>query len=199
MRAAGGGVRQRARFLVAEQMREIGVARSASCSNRKGAIPRRSGRGRHFLAALDPEAVMLVRRPTTCPRPRSVCRRGQRAAAMVGEGRWPLRHRARAPETGYGYIRRGRRRRRRGLYQVAASLKSPDRATAEGFCRRRLRLETAACYVPAPPLPGPNEPLRPEIAERPKRQVRLGYPRPRFLRCTKLVRGLPVRQIGLAS
>jgi mannose-1-phosphate guanylyltransferase/mannose-6-phosphate isomerase len=125
------------RFLVAEQMREIGV-------NPLGILLEPAGRNTapavaaaaHYLAALDPQAVMLVLPADHVIEDRAAFATVvARAALMVEEGALatfgivPT-----GPETGYGYIHRGA-----GVagsdqcYRVDRFVEKPDRATAEAF------------------------------------------------------------------
>jgi mannose-1-phosphate guanylyltransferase/mannose-6-phosphate isomerase len=175
------------RFLVAEQMREIGVAPL-------GILLEPSGRNTapavaaaaHFLAAIDPDAVMLV-----LPADHVILDGAAfaaavgRAAAMVEEGALatfgivPT-----GPETGYGYIRRGSAvDGADGCYLVDRFVEKPDRATAEQFLRdggydwnSGMFLFRAERYL------AELARLRPEIAAATDQAVRLGYRDLDFLR-----------------
>src|SRR4051812_48086084 len=125
------------RFLVAEQLREIGVAPL-------GILLEPAGRNTapavaaaaYFLAKIDPQAVMLV-----LPADHVIndgpafARAVQQAALMVGDGALatfgivPT-----GPETGYGYIHRGAKAGADG-FKVDRFVEKPDRATAEGFLK----------------------------------------------------------------
>jgi len=124
------------RFLVAEQMREIGV-------NPLGILLEPAGRNTapavaaaaHYLKANDPEAVMLVLpadhviqdvdafyaailRATT----------QVEGGALATFGIVPT-----APETGYGYIQSGEALPAEGCFKVAKFVEKPNRETAQGF------------------------------------------------------------------
>ena len=127
------------RFLVAEQMREIGVAPL-------GILLEPAGRNTapavaaaaHFLAAIDPDAVMLVLPADhVIEQPDAFAAAVRRAALMVEEGALatfgivPT-----GPETGYGYIHRGVAvDGSDGCYQVDRFVEKPDRATAVELLR----------------------------------------------------------------
>ena len=170
------------RFLVAEQMREIGVAPL-------GILLEPAGRNTapavaaaaHFLAAIDPEAVMLVLPADhVIEQPRRLRRRRQaRRADGRARARWPPSASCRpGPETGYGYIHRGAAvDGSDGCFQVDRFVEKPDRATAAGLpARRRLLLEQRHVPVPRRALPEPNwTRFTPEIAAAAEAAVRLGY------------------------
>jgi mannose-1-phosphate guanylyltransferase/mannose-6-phosphate isomerase len=125
------------RFLVAEQMREIGVSPL-------GILLEPAGRNTapavaaaaNYLQAIDPEAVMLV-----LPADHVI---EDRDAFQAAVGRaWPLVARGalatfgivpKSPETGYGYIRRGEPLPTvDDCYKVERFVEKPDHATAEAF------------------------------------------------------------------
>ena len=175
------------RFLVAEQMREIGIAP-------RGILLEPSGRNTapavaaaaHFLAAIDPQAVMLVL-PAD-----HVILDGAAFAAAVGRAAAMVEQGALAtfgivpqgPETGYGYIRRGSAvDGADGCFQVDRFVEKPDRATAESFLRdggydwnSGMFLFRAERYL------AELGRLRPEIAAATEQAVRLGYRDLDFLR-----------------
>ncbi|HEU4374821.1 MAG TPA: mannose-1-phosphate guanylyltransferase/mannose-6-phosphate isomerase [Telluria sp.] len=175
------------RFLVAEQMREIGVAPL-------GILLEPGGRNTapavaaaaHFLAAIDPDAVMLV-----LPADHVILDGAAfaaavgRAAAMVEEGALATFGIVpQGPETGYGYIRRGSAvDGADGCYLVERFVEKPDRATAEQFLRdggydwnSGMFLFRAERYL------AELARLRPEIAAATDQAVRLGYRDLDFLR-----------------
>lgn len=175
------------RFLVAEQMREIGVAPL-------GILLEPSGRNTapavaaaaHFLAAIDPQAVMLV-----LPADHVILDRAAfaaavaRAVSMVEEGALATFGIVpQGPETGYGYIHRGSAvEGADGCYQVDRFVEKPDRATAEQFLRdggydwnSGMFLFRAERYL------AELARLRPEIAAATDQAVRLGYRDLDFLR-----------------
>jgi mannose-1-phosphate guanylyltransferase/mannose-6-phosphate isomerase len=124
------------RFLVAEQMREIGI-------NPLGILLEPVGRNTapavaaaaHYLKALDPQAVMLVLPADHVIEDvdafyAAVLRAASRAegGALATFGIVPT-----APETGYGYIQSGAALADEGCFEVARFVEKPDRATAQGF------------------------------------------------------------------
>ncbi|MDQ2820615.1 MAG: mannose-1-phosphate guanylyltransferase/mannose-6-phosphate isomerase [Pseudomonadota bacterium] len=125
------------RFMVAEQMREInvtplGILLEPVGRNTAPAVAAAAA----FLAAKDPDAVMLVL-PAD-----HVIKNGDafaeaitRAAALVGDGALATFGIVpQGPETGYGYIRRGTAvAGSADAYQVERFVEKPDRATAESF------------------------------------------------------------------
>jgi mannose-1-phosphate guanylyltransferase/mannose-6-phosphate isomerase len=123
------------RFLVAEQMREIGV-------NPLGILLEPVGRNTapavaaaaHFLKGVDPDALMLV-----LPADHVITRREAfaatvaEAAKQAGEGALATFGIVpQAPETGYGYIKRGAAA-GGNAWQVERFVEKPDRATAQDF------------------------------------------------------------------
>jgi mannose-1-phosphate guanylyltransferase/mannose-6-phosphate isomerase len=124
------------RFLVAEQMREIGVAPlgillESAGRNTAPAVAAAA----HYLLALDPEALMLVLPAdhviTDVAAFHDAVARAARMSeqgALVTFGIVPT-----GPETGYGYIRGGAAAAAEGCYEVARFVEKPDRATAQGF------------------------------------------------------------------
>jgi len=125
------------RFMVAEQLRAagitpLGILLEPAGRNTAPAVAAAA----HYLKAIDPEAVMLV-----LPADHVIENTGAfkeavaRAAGLVaGGGLATFGIVPQAPETGYGYIRRGA-----ALpgcddcYQVERFVEKPDLATAEGF------------------------------------------------------------------
>ncbi|WP_374582205.1 mannose-1-phosphate guanylyltransferase/mannose-6-phosphate isomerase [Pseudoduganella sp.] len=124
------------RFLVAEQMREIGI-------NPLGIVLEPVGRNTapavaaaaHFLKAIDPQAVMLVLPADHVIQDVDAFYAAiQRAATQVESGALatfgivPT-----APETGYGYIQSGEKLAVDGCFKVARFVEKPNRETAQGF------------------------------------------------------------------
>ncbi len=124
------------RFLVAEQMRAIGVAPL-------GILLEPAGRNTapavataaHYLLAIDPEAVMLVLPADHVINDVDAFYAAiGHASAMVGEGALatfgivPT-----GPETGYGYIQSGAVAGAAQCFKVDRFVEKPDRATAQGF------------------------------------------------------------------
>ncbi len=125
------------RFLVAEQMREIGVTPL-------GILLEPAGRNTapavaaaaHYLLAIDPDAVMLVLPADhVIEKTAAFAEAVAQAAALVEQGALATFGIVpQAPETGYGYIRRGAPAGTAGhCYQVAQFVEKPDRDTAQGF------------------------------------------------------------------
>lgn len=168
------------RFLVAEQMREIGVAPLGILLEPVGRNTAPAvAAAAHFLAAIDPDAVMLVLPADHVIEDGAAFAAAvARAAAMVEEGALatfgivPT-----GPETGYGYIRRGAALDGAdGCYQVARFVEKPDRATAQEFLRdggydwnSGMFLFRAERYL------AELARLRPDIAAASEAAVRLGY------------------------
>ncbi|WP_342118544.1 mannose-1-phosphate guanylyltransferase/mannose-6-phosphate isomerase [Pseudoduganella sp. OTU4001] len=124
------------RFLVAEQMREIGI-------NPLGIVLEPVGRNTapavaaaaHYLKAIDPQAVMLVLPADHVIKDVDAFYAAiQRAATQVEGGALatfgivPT-----APETGYGYIQSGEKLAVEGCFKVARFVEKPNRDTAQGF------------------------------------------------------------------
>ena len=168
------------RFLVAEQLREIGVAPL-------GILLEPSGRNTapavaaaaHFLAAIDPGAIMLVLPADhVIERPEVFAAAVRRAALMAEEGALatfgivPT-----GPETGYGYIRRGAAvDGSDGCYRVDRFVEKPDRATAQDFLRDGGYYWNSGMFLfRAERFLAELTRLRPEIAVATEAAVRLGY------------------------
>jgi mannose-1-phosphate guanylyltransferase/mannose-6-phosphate isomerase len=168
------------RFLVAEQMREIGVPPLGILLEPEGRNTAPAvAAAAHFLAAIDPEAVMLV-----LPADHVILKREafaeavKRAAAMVEEGALATFGIVpQGPETGYGYIRRGAPvDGADGCYQVARFVEKPDRATAEGFLRDGGYDWNSGMFIfRAERYLAELARLCPQIAEASEAAVRLGY------------------------
>jgi mannose-1-phosphate guanylyltransferase/mannose-6-phosphate isomerase len=125
------------RFLVAEQMREIGVTPLGILLEPVGRNTAPAvAAAAHYLKAIDPDAVMLVLPADHVIDNVDAFREavGQ-AAAMVSTGCLATFGIVpQAPETGYGYIRRGEPA--KGAehgYQVAQFVEKPDRDKAQRF------------------------------------------------------------------
>jgi mannose-1-phosphate guanylyltransferase/mannose-6-phosphate isomerase len=125
------------RFLVAEQLREIGIKPLGIMLEHVGRNTAPAvAAAAHFLRNIDPDAVMLVLPADHVINDNAAFAAAvSKAAALVEGGALatfgivPL-----APETGYGYIRAGAAT--PGLdggYQVARFVEKPDRETAQTF------------------------------------------------------------------
>jgi mannose-1-phosphate guanylyltransferase/mannose-6-phosphate isomerase len=136
---AAGRVRQRAPLPGgrAAARRRHHAARHPARAGRPQHGPGR-GRGRALPArAIDPEAVMLVLPADHVIEKNEAFRKeaGTRGQAGRRAVRWPPSASCRsAPETGYGYIRRGEPLPGcDGCYKIERFVEKPDRNTAEGF------------------------------------------------------------------
>jgi mannose-1-phosphate guanylyltransferase/mannose-6-phosphate isomerase len=125
------------RFLVAEQLRQIdikplGILLEHVGRNTAPAVAAAA----NYLAALDPEAVMLVLPADhVIDNPAAFEAAVGAAAQLVADGALATFGIVpQGPETGYGYIRRGAPvAGNAGGYQVARFVEKPDRDTAQGF------------------------------------------------------------------
>ena len=168
------------RFLVAEQMREIGVAPL-------GILLEPAGRNTapavaaaaHYLAAIDPRAVMLVLPADHVIDDRAAFASAvARAALMMEEGALATFGIVpQGPETGYGYIHRGAQVQGSDqCYLVDRFVEKPDRATAAAFLadggyywNSGMFLFRAERYL------SELAQFKPEIAAASEAAVRLGY------------------------
>jgi len=124
------------RFLVAEQLREIGVTPLGILLEPVGRNTAPAvAAAAHYLAAVDPQAVMLVLPADHVIKDVDAFYAAvQRAAAQVEGGALatfgivPT-----APETGYGYIQSGAALRDEGCFKVEKFVEKPNRETAQGF------------------------------------------------------------------
>ncbi len=124
------------RFLVAEQLREIGqkplgILLESAGRNTAPAVAAAA----HYLLAIDPDALMLVLPAdhviNDLPAFHLAIERAAHLAAegaLVTFGVVPT-----GPETGYGYIRRGDALGQSESYKVERFVEKPDQATAAGF------------------------------------------------------------------
>jgi mannose-1-phosphate guanylyltransferase/mannose-6-phosphate isomerase len=125
------------RFLVAEQLREAGITPHSILLEPVGrnTAPAVTAAARH-LVAHDPDAIMLVLPADHVIEKNEAFRVAvERAARLVEQGALAtfgvVPH---APETGYGYIRRGEPLPGcDDCYKVDRFVEKPDRNTAEGF------------------------------------------------------------------
>jgi mannose-1-phosphate guanylyltransferase/mannose-6-phosphate isomerase len=125
------------RFMVAEQMREIGVTPLGILLEPVGRNTAPAvAAAAHYLQAIDPEAVMLVLPADHVIKDNDAFKDAVlRAQTMVGHGALATFGIVpQAPETGYGYIRRGAQANGApDCYKVERFVEKPDRATAEAF------------------------------------------------------------------
>ncbi|MGZ8315545.1 MAG: mannose-1-phosphate guanylyltransferase/mannose-6-phosphate isomerase [Telluria sp.] len=168
------------RFLVAEQMREIGITPL-------GILLEPAGRNTapavaaaaHYLMAIDPHAVMLVLPADHVIKDtKAFAAAVERAAVTVGDGALatfgivPT-----GPETGYGYIRRGAASASASdCYKVERFVEKPEREIAEGFVRDGNYYWNSGMFLfRADRYLGELQHFRPEIATATEAAVRLGY------------------------
>jgi mannose-1-phosphate guanylyltransferase/mannose-6-phosphate isomerase len=125
------------RFMVAEQLREIGVTPLGILLEPVGRNTAPAvAAAANYLKAIDPEAVMLVLPADHVINDNDAFKDAVlRAATMVGHGALATFGIVpQAPETGYGYIRRGSPvTAADDCYKVERFVEKPDRATAEAF------------------------------------------------------------------
>jgi len=125
------------RFMVAEQLRQIDVTPTAIILEAEGRNTAPAvGVAAVFLKAIDPDAVMLVLPADHVIADKAgfeqavaLATQSAIAGSLVTFGIVPT-----APETGYGYIRRGAANDQSGgAYKVDRFVEKPDQATAQGF------------------------------------------------------------------
>ncbi|MGB9991157.1 mannose-1-phosphate guanylyltransferase/mannose-6-phosphate isomerase [Pseudoduganella rhizocola] len=124
------------RFLVAEQMREIGVKPLAILLEPVGRNTAPAvAAAAHFLQKKDPQAVMLVLPADhVITDTEAFYQAILRAAAQVEQGALATFGIVPAgPETGYGYIKSGEALAGEGAFKVDRFVEKPDRETAQGF------------------------------------------------------------------
>ncbi|MGZ8288680.1 MAG: mannose-1-phosphate guanylyltransferase/mannose-6-phosphate isomerase [Telluria sp.] len=167
------------RFMVAEQMREIGITPL-------GILLEPAGRNTapavaaaaNYLLAIDPHAVMLVLPADHVIKDaKAFATAVARAAETVRDGSLatfgivPT-----APETGYGYIRRGAANGSEGCFKVERFVEKPTRETAEGFVAEGGYYWNSGMFLfRADRYLAELEQFRPEIAGAAEAAVRLGY------------------------
>ena len=125
------------RFLVAEQLREIGIDNATIILEPEGrnTAPAATIAALHVSERYGPEAqVFLMSADHAVEDIASFCAAAATASTVAGEGCIvtfgiaPTR-----PETGYGYLKRGTAL-PQGGFQLDAFVEKPDRATAERYC-----------------------------------------------------------------
>lgn len=125
------------RFMVAEQLREIGITPLGILLEPVGRNTAPAvAAAAHYLKAIDPEAIMLVLPADHVIENGAAFRDAvERAVTLVGQGALATFGIVpKTPETGYGYIRRGDAVANCGdCYKVARFVEKPDAATAQGF------------------------------------------------------------------
>ncbi|MDK6077376.1 mannose-1-phosphate guanylyltransferase/mannose-6-phosphate isomerase [Massilia varians] len=125
------------RFMVAEQLREIGITPLGILLEPVGRNTAPAvAAAAHYLKAIDPEAIMLVLPADHVIEDGAAFRDAvERAVTLVSQGALATFGIVpKTPETGYGYIRRGEQVAGCGdCYKVARFVEKPDAATAQGF------------------------------------------------------------------
>jgi len=125
------------RFMVAEQLREIGITPLGILLEPVGRNTAPAvAAAAHYLKAIDPEAIMLVLPADHVIENGAAFRDAvERVVTLVGQGALATFGIVpKTPETGYGYIRRGEQVSGCGdCYKVARFVEKPDLATAQGF------------------------------------------------------------------
>ena len=125
------------RFMVAEQLREIGITPLGILLEPVGRNTAPAvAAAANFLKAIDPEALMLVLPADHVIENGAAFRAAvERAVALVRQGALATFGIVpKNPETGYGYIRRGEAVAGCGdCYKVARFVEKPDAATAQSF------------------------------------------------------------------
>ncbi len=124
------------RFLVAEQLREIGIKPLGILLEHVGRNTAPAvAAAAHYLRNIDPDAVMLV-----LPADHVIDNNGAFAAAVAKAARLveggalaTFGIVPQAPETGYGYIRRGADAAVDSCFRVERFVEKPDQATAQAF------------------------------------------------------------------
>ncbi|CAN7502307.1 mannose-1-phosphate guanylyltransferase/mannose-6-phosphate isomerase [Massilia sp. LjRoot122] len=125
------------RFMVAEQLREIGITPLGILLEPVGRNTAPAvAAAAHYLKAIDPEALMLVLPADHVIENGAAFRDAvERAVTLVSQGALATFGIVpKTPETGYGYIRRGEPVAHCGdCYKVARFVEKPDAATAQSF------------------------------------------------------------------
>lgn len=125
------------RFMVAEQLREIGITPLGILLEPVGRNTAPAvAAAAHYLKSMDPEAIMLVLPADHVIENGAAFREAvERATALVGQGALATFGIVpKSPETGYGYIRRGEAVANcNDCYKVARFVEKPDQATAQSF------------------------------------------------------------------
>jgi mannose-1-phosphate guanylyltransferase/mannose-6-phosphate isomerase len=125
------------RFMVAEQLREIGITPLGILLEPVGRNTAPAvAAAANYLKSIDPEALMLVLPADHVIADGAAFREAvERAVTLVNQGALATFGIVpKSPETGYGYIRRGDAVANCGdCYQVARFVEKPDAATAQSF------------------------------------------------------------------
>ncbi|GAB3409429.1 mannose-1-phosphate guanylyltransferase/mannose-6-phosphate isomerase [Massilia agilis] len=168
------------RFLVAEQMREIGVTPLGILLEPVGRNTAPAvAAAAHYLQSIDPDAVMLVLPADHVVEDRDAFQAAvSRAWALVQRGSLATFGIVpNAPETGYGYIRRGEPLPLvDDCYTVERFVEKPDRDTAEAFLADGGYYWNSGMFMfQASRYLAELERFKPEIAAAAEAAVRTGY------------------------
>jgi mannose-1-phosphate guanylyltransferase/mannose-6-phosphate isomerase len=167
------------RFLVAEQLRAIGVKPLGILLEPAGRnTAPAAAAAAHHLRAIDADAVMLVLPADhVIDNADAFYKAIGHAAAMVGEGALatfgivPT-----GPETGYGYIQSGAAAAAPQCYQVDRFVEKPDLETAQGFVAAGNYFWNSGMFLfRADSYLKELQSFQPAIAEAAEAAVRLGY------------------------
>ncbi len=124
------------RFMIAEQIRQMGVTPQAIMLEpvARNTAPAAAAAA-FWLAARDPEALMLLLPSDHAVQDEAAFLRAVTAgAAAAGRGKLvTFGIQASRPETGYGYIRQGAALAEAGVFAVDSFVEKPDRARAESY------------------------------------------------------------------
>lgn len=104
----------------------------------------------HYLAARDPDAIMVSLHADHVIRPESGFRDLVAAAAAAADRHdrlFSLGIRPTRPETGYGYIRRGAALDETGAHEVDRFVEKPDADTADGYVRSGEYLWNSGIFI----------------------------------------------------
>ena len=168
------------RFLVAEQLRQIGckplgIVLESVGRNTAPAVAAAA----HYLLALDPEAVMLVLPADHVIEDQAAFHAAILCAARAAEGGSLVTFGIvpTAPETGYGYIRRGDALADTpGCYGVERFVEKPDQATAAAFLADGAYFWNSGMFLfRAERYLGELKEFQPAMAEAAETATRLGY------------------------
>ena len=167
------------RFMVAEQLREIGIAPLGILLEPVGRNTAPAvAAAAHFIKAIDADAMMLVLPADHVIEDVDAFYHAiEHAAVLAADGALatfgivPT-----APETGYGYIRSGAAAAAAHCYKVDRFVEKPDRATAQGFVDAGNYYWNSGMFLfRADSYLSELQEFQPAIASATEAAVRLGY------------------------
>src|SRR5471032_2224084 len=167
------------RFMVAEQLREIGIAPLGILLEPLGRNTAPAvAAAAHFIKAIDADAMMLVLPADHVIEDVDAFYQAiEHAAVLAADGALatfgivPT-----APETGYGYIRSGAAAAAAHCYKVDRFVEKPDRATAQGFVDAGNYYWNSGMFLfRADSYLSELQEFQPAIASATEAAVRLGY------------------------